>query len=137
MQLDYGGFSKNGINQFKNGIITIVKYKDLEIGLEYEPNSIRHGHYLPCGYGHIRGIKGFDGMALDCYLHPDLLDSNIDHKPIFAITQMKRYGDEFDEYKVMLGFDDIIDAELTYKKCMPTWKFGGIREIKYEDLWAL
>ncbi len=106
----------------------LVKLHGLEVGLQYEPGDTRHGKALPVGYGHIRKHYGADGMALDVYL-----GENLESEKAFKVRQMDEAG-EFDEEKIMLGFDSVKSAEDTYLAVMPTNLFGGIEEISLKDL---
>lgn len=59
-------------------------------------------------YGYIRGTKGADGDAVDCFIGP-ALDSEL----VFVVNQHNKAG-EFDEHKVMLGFLDVESARMAY-----------------------
>lgn len=115
----------------------IISYKDFKIGAEFLPGDKRHGRDLKgLGYGHIQKHNGEDGMRLDCYFHESINTEDIDHdKPIFLISQV--IDGEFDEYKVMLGWDTISEAEKAYKSVMPDELFGGIKEIENIEQWKI
>ena len=59
-------------------------------------------------YGYIRGTEGVDGDHIDVFLSDDI-DGWDGHK-VFVVDQRNADG-SFDEHKVMLGFNDINDAE--------------------------
>lgn len=59
-------------------------------------------------YGYIRGTKGADGDAVDCFIG-QALDSEL----VFVVNQHNKAG-EFDEHKVMLGFLDVESARMAY-----------------------
>ncbi len=62
-------------------------------------------------YGYIRGTEGVDGDHIDVFLSDDI-DGWDGHK-VFVVDQRNADG-SFDEHKVMLGFNDINDAEAAY-----------------------
>ncbi|MDX1372457.1 MAG: hypothetical protein R3321_08295 [Nitrososphaeraceae archaeon] len=129
---NYGGFSPQSINLFKKSIREILHYKGYDIGVEYYPYQIRHNSVLHAGYGHIRGLKGRDGMALDCYIHPRIFEKldNIENLPIYVIYQIKPWTGLFDEHKIMFGFLDREEAIKCYLKCMPKQMLGSCSEIQ-------
>jgi hypothetical protein len=52
---------------------------------------------------------GADGKELDVYYNPDGKSDKI-----FRVIQLNTLTKEFDEYKIMLGFDTIEDAKQGY-----------------------
>lgn len=105
----------------------IIDFQGFKLGLQYLPFDQRHGRLLPVAYGHIRGTKGADGMAVDCYVGSNLLSEKV-----YAIAQV--IDGKFDEEKLMLGFDSPEQAEQIYKQVMPPEFFGGIREMKVSEI---
>jgi hypothetical protein len=100
-----------------------VYWKGLTIAVENEPFTKRIGKQLKIAYGHIQGYIGSDGMAIDCYLGP-----NLDSDKIFRVTQLTKDG-QFDEHKFMLHFADLDQAIAAYKKQTYPGMFGGVDEI--------
>lgn len=109
--------------------VCIVSKHGFDIGLQYRPGDMRHGRKLTVGYGHIRGVRGADGMSADVYLGPDL-----DSDRVFVVRQLDYDTGEFDEHKIMMGFNNLQKAEQAYKKNMTAKMFGGIREITEGDV---
>jgi phage-related protein (TIGR01555 family) len=105
----------------------IIDFHGLKLGLQYLPFDQRHGRMLPVAYGHIQKTKGADGMAIDCYL-----GSNLQSERMFAVAQ--HINGEFDEDKLMLGFDSIDQAEQMFKQVMPPEFFGGIHEVSLASI---
>ncbi len=105
----------------------IIDFQGFKLGLQYLPFDQRHGRLLPVAYGHVRGTKGADGMAVDCYVGSNLLSEKV-----YAIAQV--IDGKFDEEKLMLGFDSSEQAEQIYKQVMPPEFFGGIREMKVSEI---
>lgn len=106
----------------------ILEWHGFKLGLQYLPFDKRHGKILPVAYGHIRRTRGADGMALDCYVSPQGLES----QRVFAVTQL--INGLFDELKIMLGFWTAQDAETCYRSIMPPEMFGGIQQLSLADL---
>lgn len=59
-------------------------------------------------YGELVGTKGYDGDPIDVFLGP-----NLENGLIFVIDQIKPNWD-FDESKIMLGFDSADQAKEAY-----------------------
>lgn len=106
----------------------VIEWNGFKIGLQYLPFQLRHKKVLPVAYGHLQKTRGADGMALDCYVHPDL---DPEH-PIFAIQQL--VNGEPDEEKIMLGFASAEAAQETFEWVMAPEMFGSIRELSLEQL---
>lgn len=105
----------------------VFSFGKYNIGAEFLPGDKRHGKVLKdMGYGHIRKMKGADGMAMDCYFTSDCLDlEGSNYKKMFKIKQIKEDG-SFDELKYMLGWKTKEDAKKAYLSVMPKKLFGGI-----------
>jgi Inorganic Pyrophosphatase len=106
----------------------LIKMHGMEIGLQYLPGDMRHGKKMEVGYGYIRNHVGEDGMALDVYVGPSETS-----KKAFMVQQLKENGD-FDENKVMLGFDTIEDAKAAYIKAIAESRFGKISPITFAKI---
>ena len=76
------------------------------------PDGTKWSNVLACDYGDIRGTESVDGDPVDIYLsdHPE-------KGTVFVIDQIDPKTKEFDEHKVMYGFDSIEDAKKTYLAC--------------------
>ena len=117
----------------------VITWQDLKLGVEYLPGQVRFpgkktSKKLRSGYGHIRGYKGADGEALDCYLAPAFFaDGEEPTTKLYEIRQMSMDGD-FDEHKFMLGYESQDVAELAYLREMPEDFFGGIRTVTLAEL---
>ncbi|MGO2878513.1 MAG: hypothetical protein ACTIDT_01015 [Halomonas sp.] len=80
-------------------------------------------------YGYIKGTKGADGDEVDVFIGPDL-----ESERVFVINQVDKDG-EFDEHKVMLGFDSKEAAEQGYLSNYPAgWNMGSIQEMTVDEL---
>lgn len=88
-----------------NGLVNVV---------ENPRGSIRTGKSgnwqikMPHHYGYIKGTKGADGDAVDCFIGP-----NLKAKDVYVVHQLKQ-DKTFDEHKCMLGFNSQEEAEKAY-----------------------
>jgi hypothetical protein len=106
----------------------VIKTKDFDIGLEYLPGDKRFERILHgVGYGHIRGNKGADKEALDCYVSESFINNPVLGN-LYKIIQLK--DGVFDEDKIMIGFNNIDEAKMAYLLIMPKKMYGGIEKIE-------
>ena len=89
------------------------------ISIENPKGSVRRGvdengnpwqNTMPYDYGYIRGTKGHDGDHIDIFLGPN---ENPTH--IYVVDQINPKTGEFDESKVMFGFNSLEDARQGYE----------------------
>ena len=83
-------------------------------------------------YGYIRGTEGVDGDHIDVFLSDDIDGWN--GRQVFVVDQRNEDG-SFDEHKVMLGFNDINDAEAAYMSNYEEgWQgLGAITGVSIEE----
>ena len=116
------------------------EYRGLPITIEHMKGSIRSGTDVEGNYweqemfhhyGYFDGIIGADGKELDVFLNPDNQSSRI-----FRIIQLDILTKDFDEYKIMIGFDNAEDAKQGYLIHYPEdWTgYGGVEEISFEEI---
>jgi len=95
-----------------------IKRDGLDISIENLKGSTRSGTdrtgkkwqvELQNAYGYIRGTTGKDKDHLDVFL----ADNYKEGSPVFVINQTTPEG-KFDEHKVMLGFESMLQAEQAY-----------------------
>ena len=115
-------------------------YRGLPITIEYKKGTVRSGvdregnpwsQKMFYHYGYFDNITGADGKALDFYLNPDSRSDKL-----FRIIQLDILTKKFDEYKIMIGFDNVEDAKQGYLIHYPDdWAgYGGIEEITLEEI---
>jgi len=75
-----------------------------------------------CDYGEIVDTLAPDGDPVDAYVGPQSAG------PVFVVLQVDQAGD-FDEPKIMLGFESEDAAVGAYLAHGPPWGFGGIERI--------
>lgn len=96
-----------------------------------DPNGKPWRTYMYCPYGRIRHTSTIsDGEELDVYI-----GENKKSDKVYQIEQMKSPDfEEFDEYKYMLGFDNMGEAVEAYLKQYNDAGFlGTVREIPFKD----
>jgi inorganic pyrophosphatase-like protein len=109
-------------------------FQDLPISVENRPGSIRRGFdkdgspwetKMRFPYGYIPGTEGTDGDALDVFVGP-----NENAAYAYVVHCMKPETGDFDEDKVMLGFNSSERAEEVFRQHYDDPKFfGGIVRI--------
>jgi hypothetical protein len=100
---------------YKMGHLRLDGYN---ITIENPKGSVRRGtdskgnewkNTLNNDYGYIRGTKGVDGDHIDVYLSDNPAEGNV-----FVIDQVNPETREFDEHKVMYGFNSEEEARNAY-----------------------
>jgi hypothetical protein len=113
------GLPSDGGKQFSSRKMPKVKVGRLTVLVENPKGSIRAGRTLageewrsqmPHHYGFINGVVGADGDELDAFVGP-----NTASRTVYVINQNEPTTGEFDEHKVMLGFDSGDDALQCYE----------------------
>ena len=100
---------------YKMGHLRLDGYN---ITIENPKGSVRRGtdskgneweNTLNNDYGYIRGTEGVDGDHIDVYLSDNPAEGNV-----FVIDQVNPETREFDEHKVMYGFNSMDEAREAY-----------------------
>lgn len=115
-----------------------VKIQDFDIAIENPKGSARSGvdkdgkewsQEMHNTYGYFEGTKGKDSDDVDCFIGPNPLSEDI-----FVIDQLDKDGN-FDEHKVMLGFDSSEEAREAYlSNYEDGWTgLGDITKVNIED----
>ncbi len=123
---------------YKKGHVQIGTFN---VAIEQPKGSVRSGvdadgkkweTEMQNTYGYIRGTEGVDGDHIDVFLSDDI-DGWDGHK-VFVVDQRNADG-SFDEHKVMLGFNDINDAEAAYMSNYEEgWQgLGSITGVSIEE----
>lgn len=115
-----------------------IKVHGLDISIENPKGSERHGtdpngkewaHTMSDHYGYIKRTKGADNEHIDTYI-----GNNPDSNQVFIVDQIDQESGNFDEHKVMLGFDSQKEATTAYKSNFDKgWKVGPIRNMDMEQ----
>lgn len=120
-------------------IVREIECCGLKICIENDTGDIRSGSdesgknwttVMRHPYGYIKGTMATDGDEMDCYVGPN---QNADD--VYVIIQTKPTG-EFDENKVMIGFDSKHAAKTAFwnQYDCPEKYFGGIFEMSVNEL---
>lgn len=93
-----------------NGIPVVVQWPKGSTRVGEHKDGTPYKTEMKADYGYIPDtVAAGDGERLDIYIGP-----NKDAEYAYVIEQVDRETGEFDEYKVMLGFDSLEDAEEMY-----------------------
>jgi ppGpp synthetase/RelA/SpoT-type nucleotidyltranferase len=113
-----------------------TEFHGIPIIIEWPKGSVRVGKHdngeswkmdMKCDYGYIPStVDADDDDHVDVYIGP-----NEDSEYVYVLEQMK--DGKFDEYKVMLGFDSLEEAEKLYLEHMPEEALGEITEVPFDE----
>ena len=119
-----------------------VSWNGLDLIIQWPKGSVREGkdkdgklwrREMKCDYGYIEdtSAKG-DKEGLDCYIGPSR-----DSEQVFVLEQLKQDG-SFDEYKILLGFSSLEEAQEMYLSHYPKeWgrdRLGDCYEASLDSL---
>lgn len=80
-------------------------------------------------YGYIRGTQSVDGDHIDVFLSDNPTEGNV-----YVVDQIDQKTGEFDEHKVMYGFNSMEEAKNAYlSNYSKGWKIGNITEVNKEE----
>lgn len=115
-----------------------IKVAGLDISIENprgstrsgkDPDGVEWSHEMSDHYGYINRTKGADNEHIDTYI-----GNNPDSNQVFIVDQVDQESGNFDEHKVMLGFDSQEDAITAYKSNFDKgWKVGPIRNMDMDQ----
>lgn len=120
---------------YKKGHVNI---DGLDITIENPKGSTRNGVdangntwsiTMQNDYGYIRGTKAVDGDHIDIFLSDNPTTGNV-----FVVDAIDQQTGEFDESKVMYGFNSMEEARDAYlSNYSPGWKVGPITEVSKDE----
>ena len=120
---------------YKKGHVTI---DGLNITIENPKGSTRSGKdasgkewsvTMQNDYGYIRGTKAVDGDHIDIFLSDNPTSGNV-----YVVDAIDQKTGEFDESKVMYGFNSLEEARDAYlSNYSEGWKVGPITEVSKEE----
>ncbi|MFW1850120.1 PLxRFG domain-containing protein [Acinetobacter guillouiae] len=115
-----------------------IRFQGLEIAIENPKGSERRGtdpngkewaHTMSDHYGYIKRTVGADSEQIDTYI-----GKNPESDQVFIVDQIDQETGNFDEHKVMLGFDSQDNATKAYQSNFDKgWKVGQIRSMTVEQ----
>lgn len=115
-----------------------VKVDGFDITIENPKGSVRSGKdadgkewsvTMNNDYGYIRGTEGVDGDHIDVFL-----SDNPEQGNVYVIDQVNQKTGEYDESKVMYGFNSLEEAKDAYLANFEEgWKVGVVSEVSKEE----
>jgi len=115
-----------------------IKVQGLDISIEnpkgserrgIDPNGKEWAHTMSDHYGYIKRTVGADSEQIDTYI-----GKNPESDQVFIVDQIDQETGNFDEHKVMLGFDSQDNATIAYQSNFDKgWKVGQIRSMTMEQ----
>jgi hypothetical protein len=106
-----------------------MKYCGIDITIENPAGSTRVGdkwtQVMRHDYGYVDNTIAVDGDEVDCFVGPNKTSNRF-----FIVRQIDPITGNFDEYKLMFGFTDLMEAMAAYRANYQTgWRgFGSIQE---------
>ena len=86
-------------------------------------------YYHEARLWYIRGTKGTDGDHIDVYLSDNPTAGNV-----YVVDQVNQRTGDFDEHKVMYGFNSMEEAVQAYRdQYEDGWKVGTVTEVSREE----
>lgn len=114
-------------------------FRGIPVVIQWPKGSVRVGEKedgspfkteMKASYGYVPDtVAAGDEERLDVYIGP-----NEEAENAYVVEQMKQDGETFDEYKVMLGFDSLEQAEEIYLEHVEEQQLGDISEVPFEYL---
>lgn len=115
-----------------------VKVDGFDITIENPKGSVRSGKdadgkewsvTMKNDYGYIRGTEGVDGDRIDVFL-----SDNPEQGNVYVIDQVNQKTGEYDESKVMYGFNSLEEAKDAYLANFEEgWKVGVVSGVSKEE----
>lgn len=115
-----------------------VKVDGFDITIENPKGSVRSGKdadgkewsvTMNNDYGYIRGTEGVDGDHIDVFL-----SDNPEQGNVYVIDQVNQKTGEYDESKVMYGFNSLEEAKDAYLANFEEgWKAGVVSGVSKEE----
>ena len=117
-----------------------IKLQGFDITIENPEGSIRTGTdqdgetwetEMVGHYGYFKRSEGKDGDQIDVFVGP-----NPEIETAFIVDQVDPETGEFDEHKVLMGYDDALEAASAYRANYEEgWQgLGNITEVSIKDL---
>lgn len=118
--------------------LVILEYSKIPIVIETPKGSYRSGKNpdgsewkfkMNCHYGYIKNTDGADGDGVDVFVN-EQNSSNL----VYIIDQINPESEEFDEHKIMIGFNTEKEAIDMYKSHYEKgWEVGPVTLLSIEE----
>lgn len=110
-----------------------VDIQGMDVSIEHPAGSERplgngETRTMDSHYGYVKGTVGADGMHVDA-----LIGKHPENETAFVVDHLGK-GGEFEQHKVLLGFNNKIEAMRSYSKAYPDNPRGPVSEVKVPDL---
>lgn len=132
---------KKAIQETLHGLDITIEYRKGERKADSgKPYS--YGWPMHADYGFVNGtVSPEEGEELDCYVGPNRESTKVFIAPLLRDGEAESYNapnradpGEFDEHKVLLGFETIEDARAHMYEQYGMWRTGQLIESTYEEL---
>ena len=111
-----------------------TEFRGIPVVIQWPKGSVRVGERkdgtpfrteMHADYGYIPDtVAAGDEERLDVYIGPDK-----EAKTVYVVEQVRKDSGEFDEYKMMLGFPSLEEAEEVY-----TYQLGDDADVEMDDI---
>lgn len=120
-----------------------IMFFDLPISIEILKGETKYSKKLDgtvwsrvmrCDYGYFDNIVSNDGEFLDCYIVNDGISNN---EYVYSVDQytINEEGHEFDEVKIIVGVNSILEAKSVYlRHCQSPECMGDVKTIHINDI---
>src|SRR5579864_3444601 len=115
-----------------------LDFRGLKISIENRAGSVRKGvdkngkpwsTKMTFPYGYIRNSEGVDGDHVDCFIGP-----NENAKMVYVIHRQDPDTKEYDEDKIMLGFNSASEAKKAFNENYDRLgNFGGMSQFTFDE----
>lgn len=110
-----------------------VDVQGMDVSIEHPAGSERplgngETRTMPGHYGYVKGTVGADGMHVDM-----LIGKHPENETHFIVDHLDPSG-QFEQHKVLTGFNNKIEAMRAYRKAYPDTKVGPVSEVKTPEL---
>jgi ppGpp synthetase/RelA/SpoT-type nucleotidyltranferase len=114
------------------GLPVVVEWPKGSVRVGKNPDGSEFRTEMKADYGYIPGTESAgDHERVDVYIGPDQ-----DADYVYAVEQLDDDG-EFDEYKIMLGFDSLESAEEIFSAHAGEERMGDISEMAFDYLFDM
>lgn len=122
-QIEAGNYKKGHIRV--SGVNVTVENPRGSERSGVDANGHEWSHVMSDHYGYIKRTTGADGENVDVYVGP-----NVDSKSIFVVDQLNQETGQFDEHKVMMGYNTKEEAVAAYSSNFDKgWRVGPVTEL--------
>ena len=132
-QIEAGNYKKGHVSVDGFGVTIENPKGSVRSGIDQEGEE--WSNVMPADYGYIKGTVGRDKDQIDVFLGT-FIGENVGSDKIYVIDQIDPETGNFDEHKIMMGFNNISEAKRKYNEAYDDgWKgMGEITRTNAKDL---